>query len=179
MRADWGAYGLPVHTPHLDALAATSLRFQHAYCQLSVCSPSRQSFMTSKRPDTNQVSRVGVWVFVSIYSIYTVCVGTRCTRIVSISIQRVCFDTVHTTLSAHSLHCTPHTYSLTLHPRHTVHHCTPGLELHRRQPAHHPGDARSLSRQRIPFPRPRQDLPRERRGMERGQVRTCIYVFHT
>ena len=55
MRADWGTYGLPVHTPNVDALAKSSLTFEHAYCQLSVCSPSRQSFMTSKRPDTNKV----------------------------------------------------------------------------------------------------------------------------
>ena len=55
MRADWGAYGLPVVTPNLDALAKDSLLFQHAFCQMSVCSPSRQSFMTSRRPDTNQV----------------------------------------------------------------------------------------------------------------------------
>ena len=46
MRADWGMYGLPVHTPNLDKLATESLRFQHAFCQISVCSPSRQSFMT-------------------------------------------------------------------------------------------------------------------------------------
>jgi hypothetical protein len=55
MRADWGAYGLPVSTPHLDALAKDALLFEHAFCQMSVCSPSRQSFMTSRRPDTHQV----------------------------------------------------------------------------------------------------------------------------
>ena len=55
MRSDWGAYGLPVVTPSLDALAKKSLLFEHAYCQLSVCAPSRMSFMTSKRPDTNRV----------------------------------------------------------------------------------------------------------------------------
>jgi len=55
MRADWGTYGLPVVTPNLDALAKKSLLFEHAYCQLSVCAPSRMSFMTSKRPDTNRV----------------------------------------------------------------------------------------------------------------------------
>ena len=85
MRADWGAYGLPVHTPHLDALAATSLRFQHAYCQLSVCSPSRQSFMTSKRPDTNQVSRAGVCVYTPPYA----SVRYHGVRVASIRNQRV------------------------------------------------------------------------------------------
>ena len=46
MRADWGSYGLPVHTPNLDKLVGEGLRFTHAFCQISVCSPSRQSFMT-------------------------------------------------------------------------------------------------------------------------------------
>jgi iduronate 2-sulfatase len=55
MRADWGTYGLPVKTPHLDALANESLTFTDAFCQISVCSPSRQSFMTSVRPDRNKV----------------------------------------------------------------------------------------------------------------------------
>lgn len=55
MRSDWGTYGLPVVTPNLDALAKKSMLFEHAYCQLSVCAPSRMSFMTSKRPDTNRV----------------------------------------------------------------------------------------------------------------------------
>ena len=59
LRSDIGAYGLPVKTPHIDQLAASGLRFTHAYCQLSVCAPSRMSFMTSRRPDT-----FGVWNFI-------------------------------------------------------------------------------------------------------------------
>ena len=55
LRADLGAYGLPVVTPHIDALAADGLTFAHAFCQMSVCSPSRQSFMTGLRPDTHRV----------------------------------------------------------------------------------------------------------------------------
>ena len=55
MRADWGAYGMPTKTPNLDKLASEGLMFTHAYCQMSVCSPSRQSFMTGLRPDRNQV----------------------------------------------------------------------------------------------------------------------------
>ena len=61
LRADFGTYGLPVQTPHIDALAASAgaLRFNRSYCQLSVCAPSRMSFMTSRRPDT-----FGVWNFI-------------------------------------------------------------------------------------------------------------------
>ena len=110
MRADWGAYGLPVHTPHLDALAATSLRFQHAYCQLSVCSPSRQSFMTSKRPDTNQVSRAGVCVYTPPYA----SVRYHGVRVASIRTS-VCFDThlrsLHTGHYCSTLHSSTHTHT--------------------------------------------------------------------
>ena len=59
MRADWGTYGLPVHTPNFDALANKSVLFEHAFCQISVCAPSRMSFMTGRRPDT-----FGVWNFI-------------------------------------------------------------------------------------------------------------------
>jgi len=59
MRSDWGTYGLPTVTPNLDALAKKSVLFEHAYCQISVCAPSRMSFMTGRRPDT-----FGVWNFI-------------------------------------------------------------------------------------------------------------------
>ena len=55
MRSDWGVFGLPTVTPNLDKLAKKSMLFEHTYCQLSVCAPSRMSFMTSRRPDTFQV----------------------------------------------------------------------------------------------------------------------------
>eukprot|EP01050_Picozoa_sp_SAG11_P013774 SAG11_NODE_1633_length_4542_cov_4.532298_3_plen_385_part_00 len=44
-----------VKTPHLDAFARSALSFTRAYCQLAVCSPSRNSFMTGRRPDTTRV----------------------------------------------------------------------------------------------------------------------------
>jgi iduronate 2-sulfatase len=47
------------HTPHLDALSRTGLTFTRAYCQYSFCSPSRNSFMSGRRPDTTRV-----WEFV-------------------------------------------------------------------------------------------------------------------
>lgn len=44
-----GCYGNRVcKTPHLDALAATGVVFERAYCQGTVCNPSRTSFMHSR-----------------------------------------------------------------------------------------------------------------------------------
>lgn len=40
------------HTPHIDALAARGTRFENAYVQHSVCSPSRVSFLTGWYPHT-------------------------------------------------------------------------------------------------------------------------------
>uniref|UniRef100_A0A1X7TKQ4 Sulfatase N-terminal domain-containing protein n=1 Tax=Amphimedon queenslandica TaxID=400682 RepID=A0A1X7TKQ4_AMPQE len=44
-----------IHTPNLDRLAKESFVFQRAYCQHAVCIPSRNSFMTGRRPDTTHV----------------------------------------------------------------------------------------------------------------------------
>eukprot|EP00039_Didymoeca_costata_P020866 m.342679 g.342679 ORF g.342679 m.342679 type:complete len:552 (-) comp21706_c0_seq1:1-1656(-) len=42
-------------TPNLDAFAKGATIFHRAYCQMAVCSPSRNSFMTGRRPDTTKV----------------------------------------------------------------------------------------------------------------------------
>lgn len=51
-----GCYGDPVaRTPHLDRLAASAVRFTHAFHQIPLCNPARASLMTGRRPDTTQV----------------------------------------------------------------------------------------------------------------------------
>ena len=54
LRVELGTYGHEqVKSPNIDQLAAESLVFERAYCQVAVCAPSRTSLMTSRRPDTN------------------------------------------------------------------------------------------------------------------------------
>ena len=56
LRPEMGCYGNPVvKTPNLDRLAARGMVFEHAYCQQAVCSPSRSSLMTGRRPDATRV----------------------------------------------------------------------------------------------------------------------------
>ncbi len=54
LRPELGCYGSPIaKSPHIDRLASEGLKFNRAYCQQAICSPSRASLMTGARPDTN------------------------------------------------------------------------------------------------------------------------------
>ena len=59
---EFSAYGEhSTHTPALDALAAKSMVFERAYCQVIICSPSRISLVERflrERPDTNHVLKI-------------------------------------------------------------------------------------------------------------------------
>ncbi|SFZ81230.1 choline-sulfatase [Devosia enhydra] len=60
-----GCYGeawAPVHTPHLDSLAARGVRFTNAYCNSPACVPSRLSMLTANLPErTGVYSNEGSW----------------------------------------------------------------------------------------------------------------------
>lgn len=48
-----GCYGDPhAKTPHLDQFAKRAVRFDRAYCNQAVCSPSRNALLTGLRPQT-------------------------------------------------------------------------------------------------------------------------------
>ncbi|XP_022902900.1 iduronate 2-sulfatase [Onthophagus taurus] len=53
LRPSLGIYGdKNAYTPNIDSLSKRSFVFKHAFCQQSLCAPSRNSFLTSRRPDT-------------------------------------------------------------------------------------------------------------------------------
>jgi iduronate 2-sulfatase len=56
LRPDLGCYGADyISSPNIDRLAAASLLLRQAHVQQAVCSPTRTSLLTSRRPDTTRV----------------------------------------------------------------------------------------------------------------------------
>lgn len=60
LKPNIGCYGDPLAvTPNLDRLAKSAVLFENAYCNQAVCSPSRNSLLTSLRPQTLGIYDLG------------------------------------------------------------------------------------------------------------------------
>lgn len=56
LRPQLGVYGQHgMITPNMDRLGANGVVFNRAYCQIAICGPSRNSFLTGRRPQNTQV----------------------------------------------------------------------------------------------------------------------------
>ena len=54
LRPQMKTYGVPwMHTPNFDKLAEQGVIFENAYVQQSICSPTRNSFLYTRRASRN------------------------------------------------------------------------------------------------------------------------------
>jgi iduronate 2-sulfatase len=49
-----------MHTPNIDRLAKSGVSFERAYCQQAICGPTRNSFLSGRRPQ-----RTKAWNFIN------------------------------------------------------------------------------------------------------------------
>jgi len=62
LRPELNCYGAEwIHSPHIDRLASTGIRFDFAYCQVPVCGASRASLLTGLRPSSTRFLTYDTW----------------------------------------------------------------------------------------------------------------------
>jgi iduronate 2-sulfatase len=73
LNCDLGCYGHKlVRSPNIDRLAKRGVLFRNAYCQYSLCCPSRASFMTGLYPDQTLIHRNAIYIREHVPNVKTV-----------------------------------------------------------------------------------------------------------
>ena len=62
LRPELGCYGSEIKTPHLDAIAATGVRFDRFYAAAPVCSPTRAALLTGRSQHAVGMRGLSGWI---------------------------------------------------------------------------------------------------------------------
>lgn len=72
LRPELGVYGNKIiKTPNIDGIASKGTTFQRAYCQYSLCNPSRSSMLSGLRPETLKIYDLGTHVDTNVPDVVT------------------------------------------------------------------------------------------------------------
>ncbi len=117
LNCDLSCYGHPlVKTPNIDRLARRGVRFENAYCQYTLCGPSRASFMTGLYPDQTLVRRNALYIREHLPNVQTMAQMFRRQGYFATRIGKIFHYGVPRNIGS-SGHDDPYSWDVTINPR--------------------------------------------------------------